>query len=160
MARASTSPPWNDWGFARFIAGLFSVSDWLPTPRFSDTSDAGRYGERVATDVLRRRGYRILYHNFRDHRSEIDLVCRHGKVLVFVEVKTRSSDEWVRPSDQISRAQQERIIRAAMKWWRMLDSPPQVGLRFDAVEVLVAPGQYPITRIIPSAFDIGEKGMI
>ena len=47
---------------------------------------------------LRRRGLEFLTANFRSKRGEIDLVFREGDCLVFVEVKTRSSEDWVRPA--------------------------------------------------------------
>jgi putative endonuclease len=112
----------------------------------------GREGEKLAALHLRRLGYRILHRNFRGpHASEIDLVCRHGKTLVFVEVKTRSSEDYGRPFDAIGKKKRRRIIRGAMAWLRMLDMP-DITFRFDAVEVLA--GEPPTVRVIESAFTL------
>lgn len=110
----------------------------------------GRRGERLAARHLRRLGYKVLYRNFRhgDH-GEIDLVCRHGEALVFVEVKTRSSEDFGRPVDAVDRKKQRRIRSGAMAWLRMLDMP-DLTFRFDVVEiVMTSPLEI---RVIESAF--------
>jgi putative endonuclease len=110
----------------------------------------GRRGEKLAARHLGRLGYKVLYRNFRhrDH-GEIDLVCRHGEVLVFVEVKTRSREDFGRPIDAIDFKKQRRIRSGAMAWLRMLDMP-DLAFRFDVVEVLV--GRPPEIRVIENAF--------
>lgn len=110
----------------------------------------GRRGEKLAARHLNRLGYKVLYRNFR-HGSggEIDIVCRHGEVLVFVEVKTRSSEDFGRPMDAVDRKKQRRIIHGAMAWLRMLDLP-DLTFRFDIVEVLMPePAEI---RVIENAF--------
>ncbi|MBM3840221.1 MAG: YraN family protein [Verrucomicrobia bacterium] len=57
----------------------------------------GKLGERAAKRHLQERGLKFLTANFRSPRGEIDLVFRDGDCLVFVEVKTRSSEDWTRP---------------------------------------------------------------
>ena len=84
----------------------------------------GRRGEKIAADYLRRNGFRLLYKNFRSKRGgEIDLVCRdrHENTLVFVEVKTRTTDAFGPPHEGVTHAQQDRIIRGAKEWLRLLD---------------------------------------
>src|ERR1700731_755157 len=101
----------------------------------------GRKGEKMAADYLRRNGFRVLYRNFRSRRGgEIDLVCRDRReeTLVFVEVKTRTTDAFGPPHAGLTRAQQERIIRGAKEWLRLLNDP-RVPYRFDVVEVLMKP---------------------
>ncbi|MFA7342692.1 MAG: YraN family protein [Terrimicrobiaceae bacterium] len=127
--------------------------------RRPDSSEAphlrlGREGEGIAARHLRACGYKILRKNFRAPRGgEVDLVCRHGRELVFVEVKTRSSEEFGRPSDAVGQKKRRLIIRGAMKWLRMLDMP-DVTFRFDVVEVLTAPpGE---VRIIENAFQLPD----
>ncbi|MEZ5405672.1 MAG: YraN family protein [Verrucomicrobiia bacterium] len=59
--------------------------------------DIGQRGEAVAARFLRKQGYKILIKRFRGRGGEIDLICRDGEVLAFVEVKARSSTEFGRP---------------------------------------------------------------
>ena len=68
------------------------------------------------------------------------MVCREGEVLVFVEVKTRSSNEFGDPAEAVTLDQERRISRGALAWLRMLDNP-QVIFRFDIVEVLMVEGK-------------------
>lgn len=138
---------------ARFIAEVFRR---LRKPHSSEAAHIrlGREGELLAARHLRRQGYKILRRNFRaPHGGEVDLVCRHGKELVFVEVKTRSSEEFGRPLDAVDQKKRRLIIRGAMKWLRLLDMP-DITFRFDVVEVLTEPpGEI---RIIENAFQLPD----
>ena len=95
----------------------------------------GRKGEDAACRFLRKRGYKVLYRNFK-HRAggEVDVVCRDGETLVFVEVKTRANEDARRPLDDIKSFQKRQIERGAQVWLRMLDNP-EITYRFDVVEV-------------------------
>jgi putative endonuclease len=111
----------------------------------------------MAADYLRRNGFRILYRNFRSRRGgEIDLVCRdrRAKTLVFVEVKTRTTDAFGPPHAGVTRAQQDRIINGAKEWLRLLNDP-QVPYRFDVAEVLIRPN--PKVHLIRGAFQVPDN---
>src|SRR5256885_12365026 len=98
----------------------------------------GARGEKLAGKFLRSQGYKILYRNFRDRTGgEIDIVCRDGDTLVFVEVKTRADENFGRPIEAVDRQKQLRVSQGGPAWLRMLDKP-HIGFRFDAVEGLLA----------------------
>ncbi len=100
----------------------------------------GRRGERLAATYLRRNGHKILFRNFRAaHGGEVDIVCRDKRhnELVFVEVKTRSSEDFGRPLDAVNRKKRRLILRGAMTWLRMLDMP-DIVFRFDVIEVIIS----------------------
>ena len=63
----------------------------------------GELGERAARKHLQRAGLEFLTANFRSPRGEVDLICRDHDCLVFIEVKTRSSEEWTRPAAAVDR---------------------------------------------------------
>src|SRR5512143_625008 len=84
----------------------------------------GRLGERAAKKHLCRQGLKYLTANFRSDRGEIDLVMRDEDCLVFVEVKTRSSEEWVRPAAAVDRERRQRLTRAALDYLRLIRNPP------------------------------------
>lgn len=101
----------------------------------------GRWGEREACRYLRRNGYRILRTNYRArHGGEVDIVARHkpSSTLCFIEVKTRSSEDFGRPAKAVDETKQKLIVRGALSWLRLLDNP-DVVFRFDVVEVLEGP---------------------
>ena len=101
---------------------------------------------------MKRLGYKVLHRNFRGARGgEIDLVCRHGEVLVFVEVKTRRHEDFGRPSDAVDKEKRLFIIQGAMTWLRMLDMP-DLTFRFDTVEVVAS--EPPEIRVLENAFPL------
>jgi putative endonuclease len=111
----------------------------------------GELGERAAKKHLKRLGLKFLTANFRTPRGEIDLIFRDGDCLVFVEVKTRSSEEWVRPAAAVNAERRRRLTRAALDYLRLLDNP-LVKLRFDIVEVLLQDSAVREVRHLPNTF--------
>ena len=110
----------------------------------------------MAARFLRRSGYKILYRNFKDRRGgEIDIVCRDCDTLVFVEVKTRGSEEFGRPVEAVGREKQLRVSKGGLAWLRLLDNPDFV-FRFDVVEVLLADEGEPHCELIQNAFELSQ----
>jgi putative endonuclease len=138
------------WHIANRLRAAF-----FPPPRPSHLA-LGQAGEKLATKYLRNKGHKILYRNFRPpHGGEVDIVCRDKRhnELVFVEVKTRSSEDFGRPLDAVDRKKRRLILRGAMAWLRMLDMP-DIVFRFDVVEVVMSgPGD---VRHIENAFRLPE----
>src|ERR1044072_8145872 len=111
-------------GLVRFIADL--LSRWRN--RFSRSPSPhlqlGARGENLACRFLKQNRYKILYRNFRGRTGgEIDVVCRDGDTLVFVEVKTRTREDFGRPFDAVNRDKQKRIARGGLAWLRLLGDP-------------------------------------
>jgi len=111
----------------------------------------GRLGERAARKHLRGAGLKFLTANFHSPRGEIDLVFRDGDCLVFVEVKTRSSEDWTRPAAAVNAAKRRRLSRTALDYLKLLRQPP-VKVRFDIVEVLLHDGAVGEVRHLPNTF--------
>ena len=110
----------------------------------------------MACRFLRKRGYKVLYRNFRGRTGgEIDIVCRDKDTLVFVEVKTRSREDFGRPFSAVDRDKQKRIARGALAWLRLLDNP-DILFRFDVVEVLIATDDEPRFELLQNAFTLPE----
>ncbi len=133
--------------------------DAAKPPSETDAGQLGRDGERRAARFLRQAGYKILYRNFRPaNGGEVDLVCRvRGALeLVFVEVKTRSSEVYGAPADAVDWEKQRRIVRAASEWYALLEQQKErdaghthkasrrVSVRFDVIEVLHSDGHWEI----------------
>ena len=116
----------------------------------------GRRGEKLASRFLRSRGYKILYRNFKNRRGgEIDIVCRDGDTLVFVEVKTRGGEEFGRPIEAVDRQKQMRVSKGGLAWLRLLDNP-DVTFRFDVVEVLMPDEGEARCELIQNAFELSQ----
>jgi putative endonuclease len=113
----------------------------------------GRLGERVARRYLRRLGYRFLAANFRSRRGEIDLIFRDRDCLVFVEVKTRSSEDWTRPAAAVDSRKQRLLSLAALDYLTLLRRP-RIKVRFDVVEVMLADGAVREVRHLPNSFPL------
>jgi putative endonuclease len=101
-------------------------------------NDHGRVGEDLAHRYLRRKGCTVVARNYRARSGagEIDLVAWDGQTLVFVEVKTRSSEEYGAPETAVDaekriaveRTAREYALRAGVEWGRT---------RFDIVSVVL-----------------------
>ena len=111
----------------------------------------GELGERAAKRQLKRQGLKFLTANFRTPRGEIDLIFRDRNCLVFVEVKTRSSEEWTRPAAAVKAERRRRLTRAALDYLRLLHNP-LVKVRFDIVEVLLQGSAVREVRHLPNTF--------
>jgi putative endonuclease len=143
-------------GLVRSIADL--SSQWRS--RFSRSKELpehlrlGTRGEKLARRFLRQNGYKVLYRNFHGHSGgEIDIVCRDDDTLVFVEVKTRTCEDFGRPFAAVDRQKQKRISRGGLAWLRMLDNP-EILFRFDVVEVILAEDAKPRVELIKNAFQL------
>lgn len=116
----------------------------------------GRYGEAIAASWLRAKGYRILRRNFRlGTDGEIDLVCRHGSTLVFVEVKTRTRSDYGAPGRAVDAAKRRLLRRGARRWLHLLKR--ETPYRFDLVEIVLRDGRKPSMRLRQNAFAMQEK---
>lgn len=98
------------------------------------TKDLGIMGETMASEFLQKKGYQILQRNFRSKFGEIDLICLDQEVLVFVEVKTRWSDQFGLPEEAITPWQIRRIIKTG-QYYKMLHPKLPESLRIDAVAI-------------------------
>ena len=116
----------------------------------------GVRGEKLAARFLRRQGFKILYRNFRGRQGgEIDLVCRDHDTLVFVEVKTRTREDFGRPLEAVNQRKQRRLSLGGLAWLRLLGNP-DIIFRFDIVEVVIADGATPRVELIRNAFQLSE----
>lgn len=97
----------------------------------------GRWGEALAADYLRRRGYEIMASGWRCRFGEIDLIVRDRTYLCFIEVKLRRSTDFGTAGEFVDRRKQQRLRTTAQLYLQQNPTPLQP--RFDVIEVL-APG--------------------
>ena len=122
----------------------------------TDTRQLGRFGEAVAAEYLRKKGYRLLGLNYRTRRGEIDLIASEGRYLVFAEVKLRKSSAFAQAREFVTPAKQRRVIAAAEDW--LQKHPGTLQPRFDVLEVYAPEGtqtREPVIRHWENAFGAG-----
>jgi putative endonuclease len=115
---------------------LYRAADALRRRYLQDNH--GRLGEDLAHRYLRRHGCTVIARNYRTRSGsgEIDIVAWHGTALVFVEVKTRQTDEYGAPSGAVDAEKQQRLQLAARDFARRAGTPPEC-MRFDVVSVVL-----------------------
>jgi putative endonuclease len=127
------------------------IKEWLKKEEVPLSQRHGELGERAAKKHLKQLGLKYLTANFRSDRGEIDLVFRDEDCLVFVEVKTRSSEDWVRPAAAVDKRKRRLLCQTALDYLRLLKNPP-VKIRFDIVEVLLQESSLREVRHLPNTF--------
>ena len=95
----------------------------------------GEGGEISATQFLIDEGYRILQTNFKTKFGEIDIVAFKDGVIVFVEVKRRSTLAYGRPIEAVDFRKQQKIRKVA-EFYLMMKHKPYADCRFDVIEIL------------------------
>ena len=118
----------------------------------------GSWGEDQATSFLEAHGYTIVGRNVRPNkRDEIDIVARIGETLVFVEVKTRQSEDFGRPVMAVDKDKRHALNRAAAAFLRAAKHP-NLFYRFDVIEVLGQPEDgKPVFRHLDDAFPFEQR---
>jgi putative endonuclease len=110
----------------------------------------GVEGERLAREYLEGHGWRIIEVNYRFHHGEIDLIGMDGDILVFCEVKTRTSDQFGPPEAAITPAKQSQVRKIAEAYLVTHQIRDRV-CRFDVVAIDWS-GTVPRIRHIQDAF--------
>lgn len=99
-----------------------------------NTSDVGKVGEEIARRYLRDRGLRILQSNYRFARAEVDIIAEEGEILVFCEVKMRTSDQYGAPEYAITPRKQRQLKKAALGYLAQRGIRDKI-CRFDVVAI-------------------------
>lgn len=113
--------------------------------------ELGARGEELAARHLVDMGMVIVERNWRSRYGELDIIAREGNTFVFVEVKTRSGNEYGTPGESVTFTKQLRIRRLAMAWLAVADGP-WVQVRFDVVAIVVRRDEKPVLTHVKSAF--------
>jgi putative endonuclease len=97
-------------------------------------NDIGVFGEKMAVEYLKNKGYMILVVNYRFRHLEIDIIAEHDNQLVVVEVKTRQSDYLAEAGHTVSRSKQKGIIKAANAY--IHEHKIDLDCRFDIITIV------------------------
>ena len=117
----------------------------------SPSQTLGVLGEELAFHFLKKKGYKVLLRNYESPMGEIDLIAKEKGVLVFIEVKTRSSDAMGSPAESVTRFKRHQIVKSAQYYVKRYGIH-QVPCRFDVVSVLIPGDKEPVLEVIENAF--------
>jgi len=112
----------------------------------------GKEGERIAEAYLKKKGYKIVERNYRCVLGELDLIVLDRRVLVFVEVKTRTGNGFGTPFEAVELRKQQKMIQAA-QYFIAQKGLQQRDSRFDVVGISW-PGREPMVEHIENAFEL------
>lgn len=112
--------------------------------------ELGAWGETLALNFLQNKGFRILETNWRHQRAEVDIIAMEGEILVFVEVKTRTSDYFGPPETFVTHQKENLMVRAAHAYMHKIDHHWEI--RFDIIGILRRSGEEYTIEHLPDAF--------
>jgi putative endonuclease len=118
----------------------------------NSTKETGRRGEEIADAYLKKKGYRIRERNYRCPVGEIDIIALDGDEVVFVEVKSRKSDDFGEPEAAVDARKQAKLSRIALNYINEHNLNDR-NARFDVVAVSFSDGADRV-RLIKNAFDL------
>ncbi|MDH3382339.1 MAG: YraN family protein [Flavobacteriaceae bacterium] len=110
----------------------------------------GQQGEQLASEHLKKKGYTIKHTNWRYKHKEIDIIAETDEYLVFVEVKSRSTDFYQNPQDAVTKTKQRFIIDAAEAY--IIENDIEKESRFDIIAITKQGNKYKIEHI-PDAYN-------
>lgn len=112
----------------------------------------GKKGEKQAARYLKKKGYKVVTANYRCKYGEIDLIARDADILIFVEVKTRTSSDFGVPAAAVDYRKQQQISKVAHHYL-ITHHNDDVDARFDVISILSPRGQKTEIEHISDAFD-------
>lgn len=108
--------------------------------------ELGNIGEQIAAQYLEKNRYQVLERNFYCRQGEIDIIAKDGKEIVFIEVKTRSSNDFGRPSEAVNYIKKKHLYSCA-KYFLYKTGLLEKFVRFDVIEVLIDKGRFNVNHI-------------
>ncbi|MBI4528080.1 MAG: YraN family protein [Deltaproteobacteria bacterium] len=112
----------------------------------------GKGGEEIAENYLKKKGYALVERNYRCPVGELDLIVLHRRVIVFVEVKTRTQERYGPPLESVHPAKQRRMTQAALFFLSQHRLHNRYA-RFDVVGISFDGGK-PVIEHIENAFEL------
>ncbi|MHB1393838.1 MAG: YraN family protein [Clostridia bacterium] len=116
----------------------------------------GAFGEGLACEYLAECGYRVLERNFSCKVGEVDIIALQKDTIVFIEVKTRSSEKYGKPSEAVSAAKQQKIVKTAL-YYLQSNKFLDYMCRFDVIEIIVDEENKYQINLIKDAFQYSGR---
>ena len=122
----------------------------------SRQKNVGKLGEDCAAQFLEAAGYTIVARNFRIRSAEIDIIAQRDNLIVFVEVKARSSVRYGLPVEAVNFRKQKKIIEAAGVFLQD-EKFCDCACRFDVAEVYLNGERVEEINHIENAFEVTQE---
>jgi putative endonuclease len=100
-----------------------------------NSREFGSQLEAFAADQLRQKGCEVVATNFQSKFGEIDLIVKHGKTLVFVEVRYRKSNAFGGASYSVDQIKQQKLIKTASLYLQLHQLTNNTACRFDVFAI-------------------------
>ena len=110
----------------------------------------GKRGEDLAASYLEKKGYEILDRNWKYYRLELDIICMKKKKIIFVEVKTRSTDEFGDPEEAVKDPKKKNIHIALEAY--LEENEIDLDARIDIISILYYKKDKYVLKHIKEAF--------
>ncbi len=114
------------------------------------SKDTGNLGEKIASDFLVKKGFTLLFHNWRYKQYEIDLIAQKENRLHIIEVKTRNGGKFGLPEESISTKKMNALKKAAAIFLELNTAYKQ--LQIDVIAIMLHPGKAPEIMLIEDVF--------
>lgn len=112
--------------------------------------ELGKKGEQMSIDYLINKGYKILNRNWRYQKAEVDIIAQKENMLVAVEVKTRSTNEFGNPQDFVNQKKIKLLVKAIDEYINQNDL--DVEVRFDIIAITKNPSGFEMEHLEDAFF--------
>ena len=113
----------------------------------------GELGESLAIEHLKQEGYRIIQKNFKNRLGEIDIIAQDKDTLCFIEVKTRTSNQFGTPFEAVSHVKQHKLSQMALSYLKSKQLDDALA-RFDIISVSWLSPDSAHIELLKNAFEI------
>ena len=108
--------------------------------------ETGRIGEDISVKYLEQIGYTIIERNFECNQGEIDIIAKDKNEIVFIEVKTRTSNKYGAPSEAVNKIKQKHMLQT-IKYYLYIRNLSDEFIRVDVIEVYINNNVYKVNHI-------------
>lgn len=108
--------------------------------------EIGKLGENIVAQYLKQKGYVILDRNFEARQGEIDIIALDKDEIVFIEVKTRTSNKFGAPSEAVNKIKQKHMLQT-IKYYLYIRNLSEEFVRIDVIEVYIKDNEYKVNHI-------------
>lgn len=108
--------------------------------------EIGKLGEDIAVNYLKQKGYKILDRNFECRQGELDIIAKDKNEIVFIEVKTRTSNRYGTPSEAVNKIKQKHMLQT-IKYYLYTRNLNDEFVRIDVIEVYIRDNLYKVNHI-------------